>query len=145
MSVDPKPTSVSTAAQDGQDRCPGSLRGRYARRMPPVRTPLLSLTLDDRPLIEGVQITEIELPPNEPTGRHVHPVPVVGYVLAGRIHFEIEGEAPRVLTAGSVFYEPAGVRILRFDNASDVESATFVAVYLRGSGQQELIRMLDET
>jgi quercetin dioxygenase-like cupin family protein len=112
--------------------------------MPPIRRPLLSVTLDGRPRVEGVQITEIELPANEPTGLHVHPVPVVGYVLAGQIRFEIEGQTPRTLTTGSAFYEPAGAHIRQFDNASPIESARFVAVYLRGAGEQELIRMLEE-
>ena len=40
---------------------------------------------------------------------HRHPGgPCFGYVLAGEMLFELEGEAPRVITAGEAFWEPGG-------------------------------------
>ncbi|MGH7068087.1 MAG: hypothetical protein ACREEU_09935 [Acetobacteraceae bacterium] len=47
------------------------------------------------------------------------------------------------LHEGDAFYEPAGTTILHFDNASERESLTFIAFYLLGSGEHELIRMLE--
>ena len=101
-----------------------------------IRRPLLSPHLQSGKLVERMQITHIELPPGEPTGLHVHPVPVVGYILTGRIQFQIDGQAPLSLDAGDAFYEPAGLRILHFDNLSRAEPATFVAVYLLGANDR---------
>jgi hypothetical protein len=56
--------------------------------------------------------------------------------------FEPEGEAPRTLPAGSAFFEPADKKILRFDNASLGEPATFIAFYLLADDGGELIEML---
>ena len=40
---------------------------------------------------------------------HRHPGgPCFGYVLEGEMLFELEGEAPRVITAGEAFWEPGG-------------------------------------
>ncbi|TRW81181.1 cupin domain-containing protein [Mycolicibacterium sp. 018/SC-01/001] len=40
---------------------------------------------------------------------HRHPGgPCFGYVLAGEMLFELEGEAPRVIKAGEAFWEPGG-------------------------------------
>jgi quercetin dioxygenase-like cupin family protein len=111
--------------------------------MPPVRRPLAMLTIDGGTAVEHVQITEITLAPGAPVGRHLHPVPVVGYIVTGQILFEIDGGEPRLLSAGEAFYEPPAVTILHFDNASASESATFVAVYLLGSKAQDLIQMID--
>jgi quercetin dioxygenase-like cupin family protein len=69
------------------------------------------------------------------TGLHCHPCPVVGLIVEGAATIEIEGEVPRELPAGSAFHEPAGKRILRFDNASNEQPMTFVAFYLLRAGQ----------
>ena len=48
----------------------------------------------------------------------------------------------RLLAAGDAFHEPAGVEIPHFDNASDAESAVFLACYLLPPGETRLIEML---
>ena len=51
----------------------------------------------------------VELPPADPgLGPHRHSGPVFGYVLEGRMLFELEGEAPREIVAGEAFWEPGG-------------------------------------
>ncbi|MDG6107156.1 cupin domain-containing protein [Dactylosporangium aurantiacum] len=51
----------------------------------------------------------VEFPPGDPgTPPHRHPGPAFGYVLEGEMVFELEGEPPRVLRAGDVFWEPGG-------------------------------------
>jgi quercetin dioxygenase-like cupin family protein len=51
----------------------------------------------------------VELPPaDEGLGPHRHSGPVFGYVVEGRILFELEGEAPREIVAGEAFWEPGG-------------------------------------
>ncbi|MGH8199242.1 MAG: hypothetical protein ACREVO_02565 [Steroidobacteraceae bacterium] len=48
-----------------------------------------------------------------------------------------------MLPAGSAFFEPANTRVLHFDNASSQEAATFIAYYLLGDGNEQLIEMLE--
>jgi quercetin dioxygenase-like cupin family protein len=51
----------------------------------------------------------VELPPaDEGLGPHRHSGPVFGYVLEGRILFELEGDEPREIVAGEAFWEPGG-------------------------------------
>lgn len=88
-------------------------------------------------------MTRIELLPGQVAGLHRHPCPVFGWVLAGRIRFQVADEAETILEAGHAFHEPAGVDIPHFDNASDDEAAVFVACYLLAPGQDRVLEMLD--
>jgi quercetin dioxygenase-like cupin family protein len=107
-----------------------------------VRVPLLDAALEARPEIGQVQSARIELAPGQEPGRHRHPCDVVGYVAAGRIRFQVEGEGEQTLRAGDAFHEPAGAPIAHFDNASADEPATFIAFYLLSPGEDTLIEML---
>lgn len=100
---------------------------------------LLAATIDDGKTVTSVQSAQIDFAPAQATGRHRHPIPVVGQVLRGAFQFQVDGEAVRTLTAGDAFYEPANTAILRFDNASDREPASIVAFYLMGKDDHELI------
>jgi quercetin dioxygenase-like cupin family protein len=104
------------------------------------RKPLLTAAMDTRK-ITSVDVRQITLVPNQQTGRHRHPCPVVGYIAWGTAVFQIEGQPARELAEGEAFYEPADTVILRFDNASDTDSLTFIAYYLLDK-QRELIHML---
>ena len=46
------------------------------------------------------------------------------------------------MKAGDAFYEPANTKILRPDNPSGEESASFVAFYLLDSADHDFIKML---
>ena len=92
--------------------------------------------------IDRVEVHRITLQPAQQTGRHTHTGGVVGYVIDGDILFEIDGQPATRLRNGSVFYEPPGVVIARFDNASDTATATFIACYPL-SGKQALISMVE--
>ena len=51
----------------------------------------------------------VEFPPGHPGNPpHRHSGPAFGYVLAGEMVFELEGEPPRVVRAGEAFWEPGG-------------------------------------
>jgi quercetin dioxygenase-like cupin family protein len=51
----------------------------------------------------------VEYPPGDPGAPpHRHPGPAFGYVLAGEMVFELEGEPARVVRAGEAFWEPGG-------------------------------------
>jgi quercetin dioxygenase-like cupin family protein len=106
---------------------------------PIVRTTILEAPVDLKP-IDHVRGARIELAPGQGTGLHLHPAPVVGCIVKG----EIEGQASRALHPGDAFFEPANTRILHFDNASAREGASFIAFYLLGPRENELIRMLPQ-
>jgi quercetin dioxygenase-like cupin family protein len=108
--------------------------------MPPTRKHLLSAALADR----VVEVQQIDLPAGQATGLHVHRGPVLGYIAAGTVRFQIDGQAIQTLNAGDAFYEPADTRIQHFDNASATQPATFIAFYLLADRDQELITMLKQ-
>lgn len=86
----------------------------------------------------------VELPPaDEGLGPHRHFGPVFGYVLEGRILFELEGDEPREIVAGEAFWEPGGdvvhYQVAKLD--SDTWSR-FVAVCICAPGV-DMITMLE--
>jgi quercetin dioxygenase-like cupin family protein len=105
-----------------------------------LRKPLLKATLPKRQ-VTAVDVREITFQPNQQTGRHRHPCPVIGYIAEGSAVLQIEGQRPQQLPTGSAFYEPADVIITRFDNASATAPMKFIAQYLL-DGDQPLIEML---
>jgi quercetin dioxygenase-like cupin family protein len=104
------------------------------------RHPLRTAAIGGRN-VTSVDVREIRFQPGQETGRHLHPCPVVGYIVDGAAIFQIEGQPEETLPTGSAFYEPADTVIARFDNASNSAPMTFIAFYLLDS-EQELIRML---
>ncbi|KMO75108.1 cupin domain [Mycobacterium sp. BK558] len=65
---------------------------------------------------------------------HRHPGgPCFGYVLEGEMLFELEGEPPRVITAGEAFWEPGGDVIHYSDgnNRDDVPLRFLVTMLCR--------------
>lgn len=115
---------------------------RYVDQVSLVRKSLLSASFDQT-TFTSIDVRQIILAPNQRTGRHRHPCPVVGFVVEGTALFQIEGQSLNELPAVSAFYEPADTVILHFDNGSDVAPLTFIACYLL-DGEQELIQMLPE-
>jgi quercetin dioxygenase-like cupin family protein len=67
----------------------------------------------------------------------------VGVVTQGSFRFQPEGEEARVLRAGDGFFEPAGLTMLQFDNASPTEPAEIVCFYLTDREDRPAIEMLD--
>jgi quercetin dioxygenase-like cupin family protein len=107
-----------------------------------VRKTLLRAPIAGDRKVSRVEIKQIDLQPGQETGLHLHPIPVVGYIAKGTIRFQLEGGPLVMLPAGSAFFEPANTRVLHFDNASTEEAATFIAHYLLGEGDEQLIEML---
>jgi quercetin dioxygenase-like cupin family protein len=117
---------------------------RISESAPPARHELLEDRLDAPATVDHVRMTRIELSPGQAAGRHRHPCPVFGYVLAGRIRFQLTGDSETILETGQAFHEPADVEVPHFDNASDDEAAVFVACYLLPPGEDRVIEMLDQ-
>ena len=74
----------------------------------------------------------ITLAPGDPGAPpHRHPGPVFGYVIAGEILFELEGQAPRVLKAGDALSEPGGdvIHLRGANNSADTEALFVVTLF----------------
>jgi len=106
-----------------------------AEDFPPVqRVPVLEEAIPSaNPPVKLVRGTRIRFAPRQLGSLHLHPVSVVGVVSAGSFVFKKEGEAGKVLKTGDSFFEPAGVTIEHFDNASSTEPAEIIAFYLTDS------------
>jgi quercetin dioxygenase-like cupin family protein len=88
----------------------------------------------------------IELPPGDPgSPPHRHSGPVFGYLLAGEMIFELEGEPERVIRAGEAFWEPGG-DVIHYQAANNLTDrwSRFVVVMLCVPGQPMLVYVDDE-
>jgi quercetin dioxygenase-like cupin family protein len=75
---------------------------------PPIERRELLKTVFENGTFTSADIREIQLQPGQQSGRHLHPCAVLGYIGKGTATYQIEGEAERILPAGSAFHEPAG-------------------------------------
>jgi len=107
------------------------------------RAPLGTYNLTDGQIVDLVEVQRITLPPGGKTGLHRHTCPVVSFVVEGSVTVQLLGEAPHTFTAGQTVFEPADTTVQCFDNASDTAPAIFIATYLLGSQDRELIHMLE--
>ena len=76
---------------------------------------------------------------------HRHPSgPAFGYVLEGEMLFELEGEPPRVLSAGDAFWEPGG-DVIHYSDANNRDDVVcrFVVTMLCVPGQP-MLTLVDE-
>ena len=99
--------------------------GIAAEDAPTGAVKLLTANFEARQVVQ-IEVGDFHFKPGQIAPIHTHTAPAVGYVAKGTIIYQIEGEKPRILRAGDAFYEPAGPRILRFDNASATEEAIFL-------------------
>ncbi|MCB0697879.1 MAG: cupin domain-containing protein [Chitinophagaceae bacterium] len=91
--------------------------------------------------LSSVKVDEIKFPPSKKAPMHKHSCPVVGQIVKGVCLLQVQGEDPRILHEGDIFYEPADVPILHFDNYSETEIMEFMAYYL-ANGQGALTEIL---
>lgn len=112
---------------------------------PPLkRTPISTNTLAPAKTVANVAVARIDFAPGQKTGRHLHPMPVVAFVLEGEFVVKFQGETERHYTAGQTVYEPANIVVERYDNASSTKPAVLLANYLAGPDDHELIRLLPD-
>jgi len=89
--------------------------------------------------VAKIQAGDFHFRPGQIAPVHTHDAPAVGYVAKGVIIAQVEGSEPQFLRAGDVFYEPAGPRIMRFDNASPTQEAIFIDVNLQQAGEPFIV------
>ena len=101
-------------------------------------TKLLTANFESRQVVQ-VEVGDFHFKPGQIAPIHTHTAPAVGYVAKGEIIYQIEGKEPTILREGDAFYEPAGPRILRFDNASATEEAIFHDFNLEQVGEPFIV------
>jgi len=97
---------------------------------PVTRRDLLEAVIASGKMVSRIEIKEVTMGPQQSAPLHLHPCPVVGVVTAGAIAYQIEGGTVRHLKIGDAFYEPADVRVARFDNEGDTP-ARFGVLFAR--------------
>jgi quercetin dioxygenase-like cupin family protein len=107
------------------------------------RKPLGTYPLANGRMIGRVEVQRLTLPPGGKTGLHRHPCPVISFVVEGSVTVQFLGEEPHTFTVGQTVFEPADTTVRRFDNASDSAPAVFIATYLLGEQDRELIHLLE--
>jgi len=88
--------------------------------------------------VSVVEIKEVNMTGGQEAPKHLHTCPVVGYIVSGRVLFQIEGQESEILKEGDAFYEPKNKTILHFDNASKDKPLTFVAFYLKEQHEENI-------
>ena len=73
-----------------------------------------------------------EIAPNVAIGRHTHPGPESGYLMAGSFELLIDGQASRWLKAGDSYQVPSGAV---HDAKAGPEGAKVIATYVVQKGQ----------
>jgi quercetin dioxygenase-like cupin family protein len=110
---------------------------------PIMRKELLTAIINGNKSVAKVEIQEVAMNVKIDAPLHLHPCPTMGVVTEGKIAFEIEGEQTQHLKVGDAFYEPAGVRVAKFNNEGDAP-AKFVVFYLLGENENETVRILEK-
>ena len=110
---------------------------------PVMRKELLTAIIDGSKNVAKVDIQEVTMNVGIDAPLHLHPCPTMGVVTEGEIAFEIEGEQTQHLNVGDAFYEPADIRVAKFNNEGDAP-AKFVVFYLLSEGEKETVRILDK-
>jgi quercetin dioxygenase-like cupin family protein len=109
---------------------------------PVTRKELLTAIIDGGKPVNKIEIQEVAMNVGIDAPLHLHPCPTVGVITEGRIVFEMEGKQTQYLNAGDAFYEPAFVRVAKFNNVGDTP-AKFVVFYLLGENEKETVRILE--
>ncbi len=99
---------------------------------------LLTQAFEARP-VSQVEIGDFHFLPGQVAPTHTHVAPVFGYVSRGSIYYQVEGQKPVILKAGDAFYEPVGLNILHFDNASKTEEAVFTDLNFERAGEPFIV------
>lgn len=101
-------------------------------------TKLLTANFAMRQVVQ-VEVGDFHFKPGQVAPVHTHEAPAIGYVTKGMIIYQAEGGKPQILRAGDAFFEPVGIRILRFDNASATEEAVFLDFNLQQTNEPFIV------
>jgi quercetin dioxygenase-like cupin family protein len=107
-------------------------------------TDLLCVTPPSIPAGAHAMMQFVELAPADVgLAPHRHSGPVFGFMLQGRMLFELEGDAPVEIAAGEAFWEPGGEVVhYQMRNLVAAEPSSFLALCICAPGV-DMITMLE--
>jgi quercetin dioxygenase-like cupin family protein len=82
-------------------------------------------------------LIEVTYPPGTGSPPHLHANGVVAFVVSGAIASKVGDEPERVFHAGDAWWEPPGAIHRVSHNASNVEAAKLLAIYIAPKGATE--------
>ena len=113
---------------------------RAAMRAASTATPIFERKL---PNVPGKSLLAVEVvyPPGGGSPAHRHPASafIWAYVVSGTIVSAVDGRRPRIYRAGESFYEAPGAHHDVSRNASSTRPAKLLAVFVKDSGEGELV------
>ena len=114
-------TDVGVDRIDPAARCPPDLAGEGGEAD---RERDLRRSLPGREVVQN----RVDISPEAPVFKHLHPGEEIIYVLQGSLEYQVEGKPPTTLEAGEVFFVPAetihAVKNVGTTNAAEL--ATYV-------------------
>ncbi|CAM3408548.1 cupin [Mycobacterium intermedium] len=89
---------------------------------------------------KSLQAVTVSYPPGAKSGAHHHAKSafIMAYVISGAIRSQLEGEPARVYHPGETWSEAPGAHHTISENASDIEPAELLAVFLLDTGDSPL-------
>jgi quercetin dioxygenase-like cupin family protein len=109
----------------------------------PSRTPLAVIPIAPGKLVARVETTRVDFLPGQAMPAHKHTVPVICFISKGDFLVRIGDEPERRAPFGTTTYEPPGVTVHYFRNASSTEPAQLQCASLAGAEDKVLNVMLD--
>ena len=116
--------SESEAAQQATD-APQTAGGSRPLQRQPLPAPFAGL---------DAAFAEVTVQPGAPSTAHKHSGFVLGYVIEGDFLFAVNGEPPRVVHTGEIFYEPPGATHSTSASANPDRPAKLLAIVIGPQG-----------
>ncbi|MES2289169.1 MAG: cupin domain-containing protein [Pseudomonadota bacterium] len=110
----------------------------------PSRTPLAVIPVAPVKPVSRVETTRVDFAPGQIMPRHKHNVPVICFVTKGNFLSNIGDAGEKPADVGDVTYEPPGVVVRYFQNASQTEAAQLLCASLAGENDTQLNVMLGD-
>ena len=108
----------------------------------PTRVPLGVIAVAPGKTVSRVETNRVDFLPGQAMPAHKHTVPVICFIAEGAFRTRIGDQPERLASTGTVTYEPPGVTVHYFKNASDTAPARLLCTSLAGADDKELNVML---
>lgn len=126
------------SALAADDYAQGLAKDRISVKTLLPRMPSKTIIGQDYPYPNGTPLIEsylIELPPGKKTGIHLHQVPLLAYIISGRLETNYGSRGSKVSTAGDVFVE--AIEWCHFGQTIGTEPVRILAIYLNSVGSSQ--------
>lgn len=123
------------SALAADDYAQGLAKDRISVKTLLPQMPSKTIIGQDYPYPNGTPLIEsylIEIPPGQKTGIHLHQVPLLAYIISGRLETNYGTKGSKVSAAGDVFIE--AIEWCHFGKALGTEPVQILAIYLNSVG-----------